>query len=509
LGFALSLTCVVIIARYTYSELTVDGFNKKLDRIFTTTYEESINPGNIMYRGIYNPNNEGNFPDISKHPGVEKHASFIYMNDGKITFDNQTYNASLLLTDTVFLQILDYHLITGINNVHRPEDAFITETFAAKIFGKENPVGKTLFSPTVNRNVTVAGIIRTPSNKSVLPFDVLASLQLRKRYMTHVPQSLFLLHPEVDYRSINRQYSEFSQISVWRTGIRYQLIPYKDIYFNKIGGRFLYGNFTYIFILSNIGILLLLIGLVNYINIHTVVMIRRNRELSMKKVFGAGDGRILFQLFLENLLLIAVSLLVAFWFAAMLHPFIENTFEIRQYPNLRFDISLAFVLIVALPLMTSVVPYLRYRYFSPVRSLRSANVTNKSLFFRKFFIGFQYFMTMGLITVSLFFVKQLDFMMNKNLGFRTQNIIRVHFLEQSYYSIYDNIHEEMNRRNEITAKFEQKLNESPLFEYWSYGDFPVKNHDEEFRTGDGELQKTTVIVSNNIWFNPHCAIFQG
>jgi hypothetical protein len=72
--------------------------------------------------------------------------------------------------------------------------------------------------------------------------------------------------------------------------------PFRDIYFDrylKDDSTFVRnGNYTYIFILSGIGILLLLTGLVNYLNIHSVVMTRRNRELGMKKVFGAEGYRV-------------------------------------------------------------------------------------------------------------------------------------------------------------------------------------------------------------------------
>jgi hypothetical protein len=106
----------------------------------------------------------------------------------------------MLAIDTAFLQILDYPVTTGVANITRPDDAFLTETFAAKIFGNEDPLGKTLSCPGVNRILTVVGIIRMPTSKSLLSFDMV------------------LLYPEVDYREINRQKSKFSE--------HYQLFPY-------------------------------------------------------------------------------------------------------------------------------------------------------------------------------------------------------------------------------------------------------------------------------------------
>jgi ABC-type antimicrobial peptide transport system permease subunit len=319
---------------------------------------------------------------------------------------------NLLATDTAFLQILDYSVIAGERNIRRPEDVFLTETFAAKIFGKEDPLGKTLSYSTINKTVTVAGIIRTPTYKSILSFDMLVASELNSGW-DRTPQSLILLYPGVNYHDVNSRYSEFTDMKIWGCGVRYMLFPWKDVYLNKHiddYGTFAHGNIVYVYILAGIGILLLLIGLVNYINIHSTVMMRRGREFGLKKVFGAEGYKIFAQLFVENLLLILVSLGIGFWLATALGTFVENAFDIRQYSNFRFDICLALVLTVTLPVAVSVAPYLRYQYFSPLRSLRTVNASSKSLFSRKFFLCFQYFITTGLIVVSLFFIKQLNFM---------------------------------------------------------------------------------------------------
>jgi ABC-type antimicrobial peptide transport system permease subunit len=476
--------------------MTVDGFNKKMDRIYIETMETSNNPGKI--RMCF----DVTFSALSGHSGTEKQSVFISVDNQEITRDNQSYNVNMLITDSVFLQILDYPMVAGANNIRHPEDVLITEAFAAKIFGKENPIGETLFSSTINRSVTIAGIIRTPANKSALSFDMLASLQLRDRWSGYVQESLILLYTGTDYRNINRQNNEFKEDALWKYGFRHQLFPYRDVYLDKHINDFdifAHGNITYIFILSSIGVLLLLIGLVNYINIHYVVMIRRNKELSMKKIFGAGGLRIFIQLSFENLLLIAVSLVVAFWLATVLHPFVENTFGVRQYPNLQFDVLLVLALVLILPVAVSIAPYLRYRYSTPIRSLRSVNSGNKSMFSRNFFIVFQYFMTMGLISVSLFFVKQLNFMMNKDLGFRTQNIISVPFNKSSFAKIDQGKQVTLEKTNAIAAQLEHKMNESPLIEYWCYGNFPFVNREQEYRTSDGELQTVTNIEADEQW----------
>ncbi|MDR3267950.1 MAG: ABC transporter permease, partial [Tannerella sp.] len=142
LGLAMSLTCVIIISRYVYNELSVDRFNSKLDRIYVTTCEDSNRPGRLRYTGIYNPNREKSFVDMSEHSGVEKHTLFYRRNDCEISINNRLYNTNLLITDSIFMQILDFPVVSGATNIVRPEEALISETFARKIFGDKNPVGE-------------------------------------------------------------------------------------------------------------------------------------------------------------------------------------------------------------------------------------------------------------------------------------------------------------------------------------------------------------------------------
>jgi ABC-type antimicrobial peptide transport system permease subunit len=507
-GMAISLACAIIIARYVHSELTVDGFNTRLDRIYRVTTEQlNKKEEHVTVVGAGHDYRMGkSFVDLSGNPGVEKHSSFRYSGNSEIAVDNQAYGARLLSVDTVFLQIFDYPVIAGVNNIHRPEDVLITEAFAAKIFGNEDPLGKTFDYPALKKTLTVAGIIRTPAYKSILSFDMIVSSQ--ERLISEQPQNLILLYPGIDYRDVNRQHGEFAEVDDGGHKYRYQLFPYRDLYFDRQNDNnpvFARGNITYVFILSGIGILLLLTGLVNYVNINSVVMTRRNRELGMKKVFGAEGYRVFIQLALENLILIVLSLTVAFLLAGRLSPFMENTIGVMQYPNLQFDFRLSLTLALALPVLVSIIPFLRYRYFSPVRSLQSVNAGNKSLFSRRFFLCFQYFLTVGLITVSLFFVKQLNFMLDKDPGFRTHDIISVPFIKL-HPSVFTGTREEAMKSHErdqgIFIELKQKLDASPLIENWSFGRFPTdyEKNTFSFQVPEGELQSSTFMAVGEAWF---------
>ncbi|GHS97325.1 ABC transporter permease [Bacteroidia bacterium] len=507
LGLAMSLTCVIIISRYVYSELTVDTFNRKLDRIYITTMERSAAAGQIAFSGIFNPNNEKTFVDLSEHSGVEKRTNFIKMSDSDMRLNNQIYNTDILAVDSSFLQIVDFQVIAGANNIIRPEDALISEPFAKKVFGKENPIGQKLYYPLVDKELTITGVIEKPHTKSSISFDMLVSSQLSEMWST-MPQMLILLYPEVNYEDINKQHSEFMEMSRWSESIRYQLYPYKNIYFENKIINFLSegkGNFLYVIILSVVGILLLLIGIINYINIYTVVILRRNKEFGMKKVFGAEGFKIFYQLLFENGLLIVASMILALGFAELLSPVVQNIFGFEQFPHTGFTLLLVLLLLFTLPLLTSITPFLRYHYASPVRSLRAVNTGGKSLFSRQFFLCFQYFITMVMIAVSLFFVKQLHFMLHQDLGYRTQNIIKAPFQKDDYNPSKRQSDEEWkaerDKKQQISDEIKQKLDASTLFEHWTWGRSPNESSGSvfDFKIPGGEFQSLGVMNTDETW----------
>jgi ABC-type antimicrobial peptide transport system permease subunit len=479
--------------------------------MYLSTGEASVIQGEVRFEGISNPNNETSFVDLSADPAVEKHSQFYKFDNSEVSLDEHKYGADVLVADTLFLQITDFPILSGTKNFTRPEDVFITEAFAKKIFGKENPVGKTLDYPAINKQMTIAGVIGKPVNKSIISFDLLLSSQITHSW-AKMPQSLILLHPNVDYRAINSKYSEFMDMSRWKYSIRYQLIPYKKVYFEDrivdyVG--YAHSKFIYVVILSGVGFLLLLIGTLNYINIYTIVALRRSKEFGMKKVFGAEGYKVFLQLVLENLSVIVLSLGIAFWLAGALNTFVTNAFGFEQFPNLRFDILLALVLTLALPAVTSITPLLRYRYLTPIKSLKSVSGGNKSLLSRQMFLAFQFFITMTLIAVSLLFVRQLDYMLGADLGYRTHNIIEVPFFkanEDVSFAVTTSRGERKNkekRKEQIVDELTQKLNASPLVHRWIRGDRPILKSSSgfDFKTPDGEFKSCTLIGADENWLN--------
>ena len=501
-GFALCLMCVVVIARYVYNESTVDRFNSNLERIYVTTYERSNWSGKISFSGVWNPNGEKNFVDVRKDPAVEKSSNYIAQPDNVFQVEDDTYTVKIVAADTSFLQILDYGISAGSGDLSAPDNVLITESFARKVFGEDDPLGKQMHYNGTGKTVTITGIIAPSRTKSSFDFEVL--IPFTHSDWGRVENTLILLYPGQDDKAFNEKYSDFFEMSRWDYSVRYQLFPLKDVYMNQSiadYGGFLHGKASTVLVLTLVGLLILLVGVFNFINIYTAVVLRRGREFGMKKVFGASGGRVFSQLLVENLLLILLAVILALALTEILNPLVRNLLGFDQLPFRRFDLFLTLGLLVILPLITTIFPFFHYNYSTPVKSLRSVGKTGGKSAARKILLTFQYVLTIGMIIVSLFFLKQLHFMTHADPGYRTTDIIQVPFLVREGYD-YETSAEKYREFRQKKDEIVQKMDASTLFSGWTFGSSPIgSGYTTNFRFGDDELKPVTITDGDERWLN--------
>lgn len=487
-GLALSLACVMIISRYVYREITVNHFNKDLDRICLTTqhYPEETMPRLSFYFRT---------SDFTNNSKVEKIAPYTSFVSDNITFNEKNYDARIIAADTAFLQILDYPIIKGDkrNPLKEPQNAVITESYAKKIFGKDDPIGKTL-KHSSGKIVTITAVTGDPGGKSSLQFDILLSYQLLQNW-GRIFYCFVRVSPQTNIADLNKELLAKHDPS--KDSVPYQLLPYSKSYYDKstmlFDDTFLRGNYTNILILSVVGLLVLLVGVFNFVNIYTIMMLKRGREFGIKKVFGASSSNAIVQLIGENVIIIGIALFIAWVIIEISKGFIESQLSIPQISNLKFDTILSAAILFILPVITSVYPFLKYNYATPISSLRSVNIGGNSIIPRSLFLVAQYIITFSMIVIALFFIKQLNFMLQADMGYKTDDIIKVQFRKEINYATLTE--EEWMKasasNSKMTEEIEQKLKASPLFVLWTYGSSPYEHSGYTIRvkTADGDYQQ--------------------
>ena len=439
LGLAFSLACCIILVRYIHRELTVD--NNCIDREQVYGVKRDIN-GNIYLSTLINRGDSS----LIDQRYINKQTSFIPLEKDYVMVGTNRFPSRMIVTDSVFFQLFRYPVVQGNITLRSPQSALITETFARKLFGKENPVGKVIRSSS-GKDLTIEGVLGNLENKTFLQFDVVLSKASSSSW-ERMPIDLFSFMPGTDMDKLNREgcnplYVNSPESGDTRT-YTYSFIPVKQFYWdtsitNEEPLMFFTGSYPHLLIIMGVCLLILLTGIINFINIYLVAMLRRGKEYGLKKVFGARGKELFFNIWTENTLLVSVAMLIA-WL------FIEISARLSAWQ-----------------LIPAMYPFIKYNHTPPIISIRSIGSENRPVRSRILFLGIQYMLTFLLVVLSLYFNNQLDVLLNTEPGFRTKDIIiaRLAYESKDFSSYTD---ESMKLREERVEALDNELSSCPYIE---------------------------------------------
>ena len=464
LGLAFSLACSIILIRYIHREWTVDTHCVDRERIVVPIQDMKVTSGLTNLENCdttFIPDNQ-----------IVRRAPLEFSSDATVKYNEQDYTLNFIATDSCFLQMFHYPLVAGTAELSAPDHALITQECANRIFGKQNPVGKTL---TIDKTtVTIRGVIQPPACKSVFHFDMLVN-EKATRYITTA--MLFQLLPSVDLKTVNQASGIFRKLKRGTLSQRIEFVTVKDLYFNKPKNVkpsekncLVFGSSDYLNILFIVAILLLFVGILNFVNLYMVYMMKRNKEYGIKKVFGLQKWPLFVQIWTENVI-------IAFW--ALMFAWL--IVEITQVPVARlmdtemhytwFDLQLSLGFLFGMPVLTSIYPYIRYQYMSPITSMRAIATGRQSIMTRMAFLSIQYVVTFVLMVFSLYLNSHFRFLINTPPGFRTESILEAPIVESGFSVVAgEDITETVKRYNAHLEAIVRKMDECPDILAWTSSD---------------------------------------
>ena len=502
LGLAFSLACSIILIRYLHREWTVDTHCVDRERVVVPIRDIQVSTSlsNMAYcDSAYIPENQ-----------IVNRTKLNFYSNELVTYNEQDYYLDFIAADSNFLQMFHYPLVTGTAELSAPDHALITQECANRLFGKQNPVGKIL---TYNKQAfTIRGVITPPACKTIFQFDML--IHNKEKDYT-IGAELLQVLPSVDLEAVNRTSGIFRPIvtpdgHVSSLKHRIEFITIKDLYFNKpknVNNKekncLIFGSSDYLNILFIVAVLLLFVGVLNFINLYMVYMMKRNKEYGIKKVFGLQKWPLFVQIWTENVIL-------AFW--ALMFAWL--IIEITQIPVARlmdtemhytwFDLQLSLGFLFGLPLVTSVYPYIRYQYMSPITSIRAITTGRQSVATRMAFLSIQYIVTFALMVFSLYLNSHFRFLIDTSPGFRTQNVLEATIV----HNLYDNYQDHAASKKAIL----QKLDECPDILSWtSSNNILLENQltDKFYNDKDGEAELVKISADESFFKTYNLKLVEG
>lgn len=465
-GLSLGLACTIVITKYIHRELSVDHFLRDHDRICTLA---EMQPGKEANLTLLPSAVRENFS------GTEAFTETYFAPDFDLIYNGRAVTCHIWGADSSFFRIFDFPLTAGDPATVLASDdrVILSEGLARKVFGAEDPLGKSVM--LFDKSATVAGIFRKPAGKGSIRFDAIASLSLTNGLSHGQRGAFYKMYPHADRQALAGRIPRQEGDQTVRRFL--SLGEFYNTPLSGLGDMKRTGNPGSLRILGAVAFIVLLIGIFNFVNIYTVILLRRGREIGVRRVFGSGPGAILGQLVAENACMVVIAVAVAFAVSGLASEAVGGWLGLETASPLSFDVLLMLALMIVVPAVTVVYPYLKYRFAPPITSLRDVRAGGGSFAGRAVFLMAQYVMTFVLIVVSVFFVRQLHGMLNADLGYHTENVVEVSFLATQTYAGFDDP-EQWEKVTNRVDRIAEELDRSPLVRDWSSCNSPV-------RWGDG------------------------
>ncbi len=456
LGLGLGFTAIIFIMLYLRNETGYDRHHDQHQRVYRIQSEFAINE-NIDRFAVtalpLGPAFELEFPE------VEKMVRFANMNDILIRHEGKEfYEKDFYYADSTLFEIFTHEFIYGNPETALNEigSAVLTESIAKKYFGDENPVGRVL-ETGAGFSLKVTGVIKDLPVSSHLRFNAVVSLLTAFRNNPELINSLdpnmfwnvnvmtyVMLYEGMDVSAIYERFPILYDKYMKTIGDQIhatfvpKLTPIADLHLQSgYQADLPTGNKSYIYIFATVGLFILLLASINYMNMATARSVRRAREVGIRKVSGAHRSQLVFQFITESLLTVFLALIIALVLAQILLPefntLIDKQLKIDFFNQPEFLVQLL-VLAVVVGLISGSYPAFYLSSFEPVKVIKGTVMSagRKSGVLRKFLVVFQFWIAIVMIIGTIVVSEQLRFIRSKDLGFNKHNLVFVQMQDTSF-----------------------------------------------------------------------------
>lgn len=443
----LGLVFSLLITVWVKDELSYDKGFKDADKIYRVETNTIANGTNTPLPTVGWPVGmalKTEYPEIA-------HLTYIALWKPIITFKGLKFYEDAFYADSSFFSVFGYELAEGntANALKEPFSLVISEKLKEKYFADGNAIGKVLMlNDTIPYKIT--GVFKDLSKRSHLKFDMIGSFASYCSLRPEDCQREFAsgwfdvnvfnyvkLKDNVDGAGFSQKIKDLvlrdGKAVVEASGFKCTLMlrPIEDIYL-KSGmstGNLALGNIKMVRLFILIGIFILVIACLNFINLTTAKSIERAKEIGVKKVLGIAKGSLIIQFLFETALMCLAALIISMVTISFLVPlFNQFTGKDVSLPDL-FSISnllLMFIIVTAVIPLAGFYPAWVLSSFRPIRVLKGSFAhTSSGEWLRKGLVIFQFAISVTFIVSTFIILKQMRFMDQQDLGFDKERVLLV------------------------------------------------------------------------------------
>ncbi|MBU8893597.1 MAG: ABC transporter permease [Bacteroidales bacterium] len=451
IGLSIGIACSLLISLFVINELSYDQFNTKKDRIFRVVLHGKLGGQEAHVSStasVIAPTMMQEFPEM------EDFCRMNFWGETVIKYDEQVFTeSSFAQADSAFFKIFSIPLIKGnIETVlNAPHKVVLSESTAKKIFGNDDPIDKMIRVGTDSSLYKITGVMQDVPELSHFHVNMLGSFVTNPRanegqWLSNSFSTYVLLKEGASQESVNEKFHPMlvkyvgpmmQQIfgisfdEFLDKGNQYSLVlqSLTDIHLDPdiehevkpaSDPKFLY-------IFGSIALLIIIIAAINFMNLSTAQASKRAKEVGIKKVSGSSRGMLIRQFLTESLFLSFLSLIFAIFIIELSLPYFNNLLN----SSLKLDYTGEWYTIPGLAIISILVGILAGSYpsfflssFKPVSVLKgSIKDSMKNGKLRSILVVLQFSISIILIVGTLIIFKQINFMINKDMGFNKKHLL--------------------------------------------------------------------------------------
>ena len=455
LGLSFGIAAVVVLFLIAQYEAGFDQYHSQVENVYrvvtkTERADKLEFEANVPYP-------TGRFMQ-SEAPGVI--ATQIHFQDEmqvQIGKEIPFLEENLLFADSLFFNVLNFKEIEDFwiignpeTTLDKPNSAVLTESKAKEYFGDSNPIGQ-LIELDNKVDVEVVGVVKDVTKMNHLPFniilsystltdDLLGGMDLESWFFTSGGYSYVRLQDQQDPSNLTSVFEAIAERRSENDGNRKEemfLQPVSDIHFDltyEASNPTYTVSSKYLSMLLLLGLFILLIACVNYVNLSTSFAFMKSKEVGIRKTIGASKKQLFFHYMMETFVLTVLATLIGILIAVIFIPTVNGILEksISALSLLEPTFLLGLLLVVLfISFISGAYPAIILSGFNPVNSLKNqlAMPGKSSVILRKGLVIFQFTTSIALIICTLVISRQMEYFQNKELGFQKDAVIEVRLPE--------------------------------------------------------------------------------
>jgi putative ABC transport system permease protein len=438
-GLTVGLAACLLIGVYINNELSYDKFNVNADRIVRATmeYKKAGTVNSVATAGTKTgPQFKRTFPLIEEY--ARTYIGHNVIKNGDKVFDEPR----ILYADQPFFKIFSFHIIEGnaATALDAPDKMVITKSMAKKYFGNKDAINKILNCG--GKDFKISALCDDAPENSQIKFDFVTQFAnlgngvKDETWWTANWITYFLLQGKKDIPQLQQQISSYMKTPEVRADaglggndyLTYHLEPLTKVHlYSALPGFEPNSSINYIYILTLIALLILIIACANYTNLATAQSAGRTGEIGMRKVMGASKKQVFFQFISESSVITLIAASLAFLLSVFLIPYF-NQITGKHFTS---DILMQPMPILALIIFTIAVSFFAGLYPALVLSgtqimgvlKKGFSFTGGNNLLRKTLIVTQFGISIFLIIYTVIILQQMHFMQTKDLGYEKDHVV--------------------------------------------------------------------------------------